>query len=224
MVQTPPASPSGADIGLNHPVTLLDSRPKTRIIVPSACQSGSSNGTFGENVRRRRRPRFRGEVVGGRRQTPGGTWMLPSTSTSCSASSSSSTLAAPSRNTSTGSRWTRPPIRRTVTSTPSRMVLGAEERPPGYISSEAFVAYSNAPPAGTKMPRTNRTGMARYSIVAPPTEVADPFRQLTEPLIDRIIGNVHEPRTLAAIRDSVLPRLRSGKLRPAVTETSRIRT
>ena len=47
-----------------------------------------------------------------------------------------------------------------------------------------------------------------------PTEaVLDVFAQLTEPLIDRIVANAAESRTLAVLRDKLLPKLVSGELR-----------
>ena len=83
----------------------------------------------------------------------------------------------------------------------------------GYVSSNAFVEYTNASSTGTKMPRTSWGDMARYTVVRPPTRVAQAFTNHVRPAVDRIISGIHESRTLAALRDSLLPKLISGELR-----------
>ena len=82
-----------------------------------------------------------------------------------------------------------------------------------HASSDEFVEYTNAGSTGTKMPRTSWTDMARYEIVLPPKFVAEAFTALTGPWIERIIAAIHESRTLAQLRDTLLPKLISGELR-----------
>jgi type I restriction enzyme S subunit len=82
-----------------------------------------------------------------------------------------------------------------------------------HVSSTAFVEYTNAGSTGTKMPRTSWSEMARYAVVMPPETVAESFTRQIRPVVDRIIASVHESRTLAAIRDTLLPKLISGELR-----------
>lgn len=81
------------------------------------------------------------------------------------------------------------------------------------VSSDAFVEYTNAASTGTKMPRTSWSDMERYELVLPPESVAELFTKRIQPSIDRIISGSHESRTLAAIRDALLPKLISGELR-----------
>jgi type I restriction enzyme S subunit len=45
--------------------------------------------------------------------------------------------------------------------------------------------------------------------------MAAKLSELIQPLIGRIIANIHESRTLAALRDALLPKLLSGELRVA---------
>jgi len=90
----------------------------------------------------------------------------------------------------------------------------------GHASSGAFVEYTNAGSTGTKMPRTNWHDMARYSIVLPPKQLAAVFTRLIQPSVDRIIAGIHESRTLAALRDMLLPKLISGELRVKDVEKS----
>ena len=83
----------------------------------------------------------------------------------------------------------------------------------GHVSSEAFVEYTNAGSTGTKMPRTVWGEMARYSVVMPPATVAEAFTKQIRPAVDRMIAAIHESRTLAVLRDTLLPKLISGELR-----------
>jgi type I restriction enzyme S subunit len=82
-----------------------------------------------------------------------------------------------------------------------------------HVSSTAFVEYTNAGSTGTKMPRTSWTEMARYSIVFPPDAVAESFTEQIRPGIERILALIQELRTLAALRDTLLPKLMTGEVR-----------
>ena len=88
----------------------------------------------------------------------------------------------------------------------------------GHVSSDAFVDYTNAGSTGTKMPRTSWADMARYGLVLPPKSVAARFSHLIQSSVDRIIAAIHESRTLAALRDTLLPKLISGDLRVKDTQ------
>jgi type I restriction enzyme S subunit len=83
----------------------------------------------------------------------------------------------------------------------------------GHVSSEAFVEYTNAGSTGTKMPRTCWGEMARYPGVLPPDPLAQAFTAQIRPSVARILAAIHESRTLAALRDTLLPKLISGALR-----------
>lgn len=82
-----------------------------------------------------------------------------------------------------------------------------------HVSSDAFIEHTNASSTGTKMPRTNWTDMARYAVVLPPKSTAKALTDLIRPAIDRINVAIHETRTLAAVRDALLPKLLSGEMR-----------
>ena len=83
----------------------------------------------------------------------------------------------------------------------------------GHASSDAFVEYTNAGSTGTKMPRTSWADMSRYSLVIPSVMAVSAYTNFMSPLIERMIASIHEARTLAALRDSLLPKLLSGELR-----------
>lgn len=82
-----------------------------------------------------------------------------------------------------------------------------------HYSSKALVEHATQLSNGAKMPRTNWQDLANYQIVIPPTELAQAFESITSPLLARIPENVHQARVLAESRDTLLPRLMSGKLR-----------
>ena len=82
-----------------------------------------------------------------------------------------------------------------------------------HYSSKTLVDYATQLSNGAKMPRVNGKDLANFKIVLPPQEVARAFHGITNPMFDRIIGNIHCARSLAELRDTLLPRLMSGKLR-----------
>ena len=89
----------------------------------------------------------------------------------------------------------------------------------GFVSSDEFIAYTNAYSAGTRMPRTNWKDMSRYEIVLPQVEVSQKYTEFIRPFIERIIENIHQSHTLSQIRDALLPKLLSGELRSEPIET-----
>jgi len=88
----------------------------------------------------------------------------------------------------------------------------------GHVSSDAFVEHTNAGSTGTKMPRTSWGEMARYPVVLPPEKVAAAFTSQMRVAVDRVIASIHECGTLAALRDTLLPKLISGELRVTSVE------
>jgi type I restriction enzyme S subunit len=83
----------------------------------------------------------------------------------------------------------------------------------GHVSSDALVQYANAVSTGTKMPRVGWKDLARYSIVLPSLTVAGRFDAVMRPMVDRISSSILESRDLAVLRDTLLPKLLSGKIR-----------
>jgi type I restriction enzyme S subunit len=83
----------------------------------------------------------------------------------------------------------------------------------GHVSSDEFVAYTDAASTGTKMPRTNWQDMARYDVVLPDSHLARAFNDYAKSVTKMIRANILQSRTLAAIRDALLPKLISGEIR-----------
>ena len=86
------------------------------------------------------------------------------------------------------------------------------------MSSDEFVDYTNQTSTGTKMPRTGWNTMGQYKICLPPEALASAFQNTAQPLIDQVIVNIHENRTLSQTRDLLLPKLMSGEIRPREAE------
>jgi type I restriction enzyme S subunit len=83
----------------------------------------------------------------------------------------------------------------------------------GHVSNFELVDHTVAASTGTKIPRANWNDIARFEVALPPDSLAAEFTNLIRPMIDRIIANMHESRTLAELRDALLPKLLSGELR-----------
>jgi len=83
----------------------------------------------------------------------------------------------------------------------------------GVMSSDSFVAHTDRSSAGTRMPRTNWADMSAFRIVTPSRDVAEVHTRAVKSMVDRIVLCIHESRTLAALRDTLLPKLISGELR-----------
>ena len=81
------------------------------------------------------------------------------------------------------------------------------------VSSDNFVAYAKAFSKGTTLPRTNWKDMSSYKTVLPKIEIAQKYTEVIQPIIKRIIENIHQSRALAQIRDTLLPKLLSGEIR-----------
>ena len=83
------------------------------------------------------------------------------------------------------------------------------------LNHQDFVAYTSRTATGTKMPRTSWKTMQDYRLCVPPAPIARAFNDAVSPMLDHIVTNVHESRSLAAVRDLLLPRLMSGGIRGA---------
>ncbi len=87
------------------------------------------------------------------------------------------------------------------------------------VSSKEFVDYTDSHSAGTKMPRTNWKDMSRYPLAIPPVELAQAFQDCVADFHNRILLSIHQNRHLAALRDTLLPKLLSGEIDLTEAET-----
>jgi type I restriction enzyme, S subunit len=88
-------------------------------------------------------------------------------------------------------------------------------------SLDTTVKFATRVSKGTKMPVVGWPDFANYQIVVPPPQVRRAFGDLVAPMFDRIIANLHESRTLATLRDTLLPKLLSGELSVAAATIKR---
>ena len=87
----------------------------------------------------------------------------------------------------------------------------------GHASSDELIQFTDLASTGTKMPRTNWSDISSFKVALPPKPIADAFTRNIQPMLDRIHANLHQSRTLATLRDTLLPKLLSGELSAAGT-------
>jgi type I restriction enzyme S subunit len=66
---------------------------------------------------------------------------------------------------------------------------------------------------GTAQANVSAEGILSIPAVIPPKPLRDAFNRYCHPILDSILSNHAESRTLAALRDALLPKLISGELR-----------
>jgi type I restriction enzyme S subunit len=66
---------------------------------------------------------------------------------------------------------------------------------------------------GTTVLHLSKTGIQSYVFVRPSAQIAHVFEDAVVPIFQRIALNEQESRTLAALRDALLPKLISGEIR-----------
>jgi type I restriction enzyme S subunit len=82
----------------------------------------------------------------------------------------------------------------------------------GHASSDELIQFTDLASTGTKMPRTNWSDISSFKVALPPKPIAATFTGIIQPLLDRINRNTEQSRTLATLRDTLLPKLLSGEL------------
>jgi type I restriction enzyme S subunit len=95
---------------------------------------------------------------------------------------------------------------------------------PGYTS--AFVRNSIIAPlaqveateTATTVIHLGKNDIDRFIVIVPDAPVAKQFMQLCQPWYDQIVANRQQSRTLAALRDTLLPKLLSGEISVANAE------
>lgn len=87
-----------------------------------------------------------------------------------------------------------------------------------HFYSDDVVAHSTTASVGTTIPYVRWDSMESYRIPVPPDSLLEAFEKTVSPLVKRIAAQGEESRTLATLRDTLLPKLLSGELR--VTEAN----
>ena len=82
-----------------------------------------------------------------------------------------------------------------------------------HASSDDLISYTTQLSNGARMPRTSWHDVAAFKVVIPSEGVTRAFNDLVHPLFQRIYANIATAKVLAALKEALLPRLISGKLR-----------
>jgi type I restriction enzyme, S subunit len=103
---------------------------------------------------------------------------------------------------------------RSTASVPRILLFLARRRPvPQRLSYPASrPTNSSHIPTKHQMPRTSWEVMARYPLCLPSEHATKAFQLTVAAMLDRIIANIHEARSLANNRDLLLPKLMSGEI------------
>jgi type I restriction enzyme S subunit len=83
----------------------------------------------------------------------------------------------------------------------------------GFLKSDLYAEYAEGTKSGSVQSNMNAKVIVAASIVVPPDAVLQQFLWALLPLRGRLVEGVRESRILAALRDTLLPRLISGALR-----------
>lgn len=88
-----------------------------------------------------------------------------------------------------------------------------------HFASDVVIQFSTDSSVGTTIPYIKWDALGRYRIAVPPEPVLEDFEKILRPMLDRIAATGQESRTLAELRDTLLPKLISGEIRvPEVEE------
>jgi len=71
---------------------------------------------------------------------------------------------------------------------------------------------------GSAQPNVSATGIKAAKLVKPPEAIVNAFNEAVQPLFTSFLNNIRENRTLATLRDTLLPKLLSGDIRVANVE------
>lgn len=85
-------------------------------------------------------------------------------------------------------------------------------------SSDEIIQYADRLSNGAKMPRTNWSDLANFEIVIPSEKISDEFSKFAVSITEKIKINTNENQNLTEIRNSLLLRLISGKIRVGEAE------
>jgi type I restriction enzyme S subunit len=88
----------------------------------------------------------------------------------------------------------------------------------GFLKSDLYAEYAAGAKSGSVQANMNARVIVGASLAVPSTPVVEQFLHAILPLRQRLAASVRESRILAALRDTLLPKLISGELRVQDTE------
>jgi type I restriction enzyme S subunit len=81
-----------------------------------------------------------------------------------------------------------------------------------WMTSEFALAEMRIKGTGVAIPGLNSTAVRTLGVLVPPQPIVQAFTKQVAPLVTRILSNAKQSRTLATLRDTLLPKLLSGEL------------
>jgi len=94
------------------------------------------------------------------------------------------------------------------------MVCDGDVKPPFVLNwTRLNMDEIRSRASGTTFPEISKSSFRGIPCVVPPREVHGAYHATAAPLYEQITTNVSESRTLAELRDTLLPQLISGELR-----------
>jgi type I restriction enzyme S subunit len=78
-----------------------------------------------------------------------------------------------------------------------------------------WLVYFEHAKTGTTVIHLGKGDIDQFECVLPPEDILIAFHDLIDPIFKKLLSNVIESRTLAKVRDILLPKLMSGELRVA---------
>ncbi len=86
------------------------------------------------------------------------------------------------------------------------------------VRQAEFKAYAESQSHGSAQANVSGADLMKFAVVIPSAQVLNIFNQLVGKLIEKILANFEQAKTLTNLRDTLLPRLISGQLRIADAE------
>lgn len=83
----------------------------------------------------------------------------------------------------------------------------------GLFRTEPFQSHTFAHTSGTTVLHLAKNGVGSFEFACPPVELVKAFTEIADSLAERRQTNIDQMRTLANLRDTLLPRLITGQLR-----------
>ncbi|MEW6774926.1 MAG: restriction endonuclease subunit S [Bdellovibrionota bacterium] len=82
-----------------------------------------------------------------------------------------------------------------------------------WLSSDFLMEEMRVKGTGVAIPGLNSTQVKSLTTLVPSPEISKAFNSLVDPYVTRVLSNCNESRTLAVLRDALLPGLMSGEVR-----------
>lgn len=82
-----------------------------------------------------------------------------------------------------------------------------------WLSSDVVMEEMRIKGTGVAIPGLNSTQVRSLTTLVPASQVVRAFDAIVDPWIARLLASCNQSRTLAAVRDALLPKLISGELR-----------